>query len=39
MNKIEIKKLKKKYQNFALKDVQFSIPKGMLRDLLGKMEK
>ena len=28
MNKIEIKNLKKDYQNFALKDVNFSIPEG-----------
>ena len=36
MNKIEIKKLKKNYQNFALKDVNFSIPKGYVTGFIGR---
>ena len=36
MNKIEIKKLKKNYQNFALKDVNFSIPEGYVTGFIGR---
>ena len=36
MNKIEIKNLKKVYQNFALKDVNFSIPEGYVTGFIGK---
>ena len=36
MNKIEIKNLKKDYQNFALKDVNFSIPEGYVTGFIGR---
>ena len=36
MNKIEIKNLKKDYQNFALKDVNFSIPAGYVTGFIGR---
>lgn len=36
MNKIEIKNLKKDYQNFALKNVNFSIPKGYVTGFIGR---
>ena len=36
MNKIEIKNLKKDYQNFALKDVNFSIPTGYVTGFIGR---
>ena len=36
MNKIEIKNLKKNYQNFALKDVNFSIPEGYVTGFIGR---
>ena len=36
MNKIEIKNLKKDYQNFALKDVNFSIPEGYVSGFIGR---
>ena len=36
MNKIEIKNLKKGYQNFALKDVNFSIPEGYVTGFIGR---
>ena len=36
MNKIEIKKLKKNYQNFTLKDVNFSIPEGYVTGFIGR---
>ena len=36
MNKIEIKNLKKNYQNFVLKDVNFSIPEGYVIGFIGK---
>lgn len=36
MNKIEIKKLKKNNQNFALKDVNFSIPEGYVTGFIGR---
>ena len=37
MNKIEIKNLKKDYQNFALKNVNFSIPEGYVTGFIGRM--
>ena len=36
MNKIEIKNLKKDYQNFALKNVNFSIPEGYVTGFIGR---
>ena len=36
MNKIEIKNLKKDYQNFTLKDVNFSIPEGYVTGFIGR---
>lgn len=36
MNKIEIKNLNKDYQNFALKDVNFSIPAGYVTGFIGR---
>ena len=36
MNKIEIKNLKKDYQNFTLKNVNFSIPAGYVTGFIGK---
>ena len=36
MNKIEIKNLKKNYQNFSLKDVNFSIPEGYVTGFIGR---
>ena len=36
MNKIEIKNLKKDYQNFALKDVNFLIPTGYVTGFIGR---
>lgn len=36
MNKIEIKNLKKDYQNFALKNVNFSIPAGYVTGFIGR---
>lgn len=36
MNKIEIKNLTKDYQNFALKDVNFSIPEGYVTGFIGR---
>ena len=36
MNKIEIKNLTKDYQNFALKDVNFSIPAGYVTGFIGR---
>ncbi|MGO3751717.1 MAG: ABC transporter ATP-binding protein [Peptoniphilaceae bacterium] len=36
MNKIEIKSLNKEYQKFALKNVDFSIPKGYVTGFIGK---
>lgn len=36
MNKIEARKLKKKYDNFSLNDISFSIPKGYITGLIGK---
>ena len=36
MNKIEARKLKKKYDNFSLNDMSFSIPKGYITGLIGK---
>ena len=36
MNKIEIKNRKKDYQNFALKDVNFSIPEGYVTGFIGR---
>lgn len=36
MNKIEIKNLKKDYQNFALKDVNFSISEGYVTGFIGR---
>jgi len=36
MNKIEIKNLKKGYQNFTLKDVNFSIPEGYVTGFIGR---
>ena len=36
MNKIEIKNLNKDYQNFALKDVNFSIPTGYVTGFIGR---
>ena len=36
MNKIEIKNLKKNYQNFTLKDVNFSIPEGYVTGFIGR---
>ena len=36
MNKIEIKNLKKDYQNFSLKNVNFSIPEGYVTGFIGK---
>ena len=36
MNKIEIKNLKKEYQNFTLKDVNFSIPEGYVTGFIGR---
>ena len=36
MNTIEIKNLKKDYQNFALKDVNFSIPEGYVTGFIGR---
>ena len=36
MNKIEIKNLKKNYQNFVLKDVNFSIPAGYVTGFIGR---
>ena len=36
MNKIEIRNLKKDYQNFALKDVNFSIPEGYVTGFIGR---
>ena len=36
MNKIEIKNLKKDYQNFTLKNVNFSIPEGYVTGFIGR---
>lgn len=36
MNKIEIKNLKKDFQNFALKNVNFSIPEGYVTGFIGR---
>ena len=36
MNKIEIKNLKKDYQNFTLKNVNFSIPAGYITGFIGR---
>ena len=36
MNKIEIKNLNKDYQNFTLKNVNFSIPEGYVTGFIGK---
>ena len=36
MNKIEIKNLNKDYHNFALKNVNFSIPEGYVTGFIGR---
>ena len=36
MNNIEIKNLKRDYQNFSLKDVNFSIPEGFVTGFIGR---
>ena len=36
MNKVEIKNLNKKYPNFSLENVSFSIPKGYVTGFIGK---